>query len=95
MPPKKGFSRKVEYASRNIHDDFLEQLTKSTSESAQMKKIITMNSRIHIVDGLYDKGNWTRDVITSKTWLQLFKKWFSESKFFAPMEISRILIWVS
>ena len=34
IPPKKGFSRKVEYVSRNIHDDFLEQLTKSTNESS-------------------------------------------------------------
>lgn len=66
IPPKKGFSGKVEYASRNIHDDFLEQLAKSTNELAQIKMIIPVNPRLKIVDGLYDKGNWVRDAITSK-----------------------------
>ena len=31
----------------------------------------------------FNKGNWTRDAITSKTWLQLFKKYFSERKLFS------------
>ena len=39
-----------------------------------------MNPRLKIADGLYDKGNWIRDSISSKTRLQLFRKWFSERK---------------
>ena len=46
MPLKKGFSGKVEYASRNIHDDFLKQLSESTNESAQIKKLVPVNPRL-------------------------------------------------
>lgn len=77
MPPKKGFSGKIDYASRNIHDDFLDQLSESTNDFSQIKKFIPVNPRSRVVDGLYDRGNWTRDAVTSKTGLQLFKKWFS------------------
>ena len=66
MPPKKGFSRKVDYASRNIHNDFLQQLNESTNESIQIKKLVPVNPRLQVANGLYDKGNWTRDALTSK-----------------------------
>ena len=46
MPPKKGFFGKVEYASQNIHDDSLKQLSESTNESTQIKKIVPINLRL-------------------------------------------------
>jgi hypothetical protein len=51
-----------------------------------MKKLIFVNPRLKIVDGLYDRGNWVRDDTTTKTWLLLFKKWFLERKLFVPSE---------
>ena len=57
MRPKKVFLGQVDYANRNIHDDLLELFPESTNESAQMKKLILVNPRINIVDGLYDRGN--------------------------------------
>ena len=84
MPQKKVFSGMVDYASRNIHDDFLELLPQPTNESSHMKMLFSVNPRLKIVDGLYDRGNWVRDAIMTKTGLHLFKKWFSERKLFAP-----------
>ena len=57
MSPKKGFSRKLEYSSRNIHDDFLEQLTESTNDVMQMKKLFLVNPILKVVEDLYDRGN--------------------------------------
>ena len=84
MPPKKPFSRKINYMDRNVHDDLLQLLPESTVEPAQVKKLISLNPRLKIVDGLYDKGNWVRDATTTQTGLILFKKWFSERNLFAP-----------
>ena len=49
-----------------------------------MKKIIPVNRKLRIVDGIYDKGNFFRDATTSKKGLHLFKKWFSKRKLFTP-----------
>ena len=57
MPPKKPFSGKINYMDRNVHDDLLELLPKCIVQPAQVKKLISLNPRIKIVDGLYDKGN--------------------------------------
>ena len=72
MPPKKEFLGQVDYLSRNIHDDLLELLPKSTNESDMIKKLILVNIRLKVADGLYDRGNWIRDVITTKLGLLLF-----------------------
>ena len=84
MPPKKPFSGQVRYVDRNIHDDLLELLPESTVEPAQVKKLTSLNPKLKIADGLYDKGNWVRDATTAQSGLILFKKWFSERKLFAP-----------
>ena len=83
MPPKKAFSGQVNYMDRNVHDDLLELLPESTTEPAQVKKLISLNPRLKVVDGLYDKGNSIRDATTMQTGLILFKKWFSERNLFA------------
>jgi hypothetical protein len=57
MPPKKPFSGQVRYVDRNIHDDLLELLPESTVEPAQVKKLTSLNPKLKIADGLYDKGN--------------------------------------
>ena len=80
----KLFSSQVDYLSRNILDDLLDLLPKSTNESSQVKKLTSLNPRLKIVDGLYDKENCVRDAITFKIGLYLFNKWFSERKLFAP-----------
>ena len=49
-----------------------------------MKKLISMNPRLKIADGLYDRGNWVRDAIITKSGLHPFKKWFSKRKLYAP-----------
>ena len=84
MPPKKPFSGQVNYMDRNVHDDLLELLPESTTEPAQVKRLTSLDPRLRIADGLYDKGNWVRDATTTQTGLVLFKKWFSERKLFAP-----------
>jgi len=84
MPPKKPFSGQVRYVDRNIHDDLLELLPESTVEPTQVKKLTSLNPKLKIMDGLYDKGNWVRDATTTQSGLILFKKWFSERKLFAP-----------
>lgn len=70
--------------ARNIHDDLLELLPESTNETMKVKKLTSLNPRLKIADGLYDKGNWVRDANTSQTGLSLFKKWFAERNLFAP-----------
>ena len=65
MPPKKAFSGQVNYMNRNVHDDLLELLSESTTELAQVKKLTSLDPRLRIVDGLYDKGNWVRDATTT------------------------------
>lgn len=50
----------------------------------QVKKLISLDPRLKIVDNLYDKGNWVRDAITTQSGLILFKKWFSERNIFSP-----------
>ncbi len=84
MPPKKGFTGAVNYLDRNVHDDLLELLPESTVETVQVKRLTSLNHRLRIADGLYDKGNWVRDAQTSQTGLSLFKKWFAERKLYAP-----------
>ena len=84
MPPKKGFSGQENYLGRNVHDDLLELLPESTIETAQVKRLTSLNPKLRVVDGLYDKGNWVQDAQTSQTGLNLFKKWFAERKLFAP-----------
>ena len=76
MPPKKVFFGQEDYLDRNIHDDLLELLLESTNETVKVKKLTSKNPRLKIADGLYDKGNWVRDAITSKIGLYLFKEWF-------------------
>ena len=83
MPPKKAFSGQINYMDRNVHDDLLELLPESTTEPAKVKNLVSLNPRLKIVDGLYDKGNWVRDATTAQTGLVLFKKWFSERNLFA------------
>ena len=65
MPPKKVFFGQENYLDRNIHDDLLELLPDSTIETIQVKKITSLNPRIRIKDGLYDKGNLVQDANTS------------------------------
>lgn len=84
MPPKKVFLGQEDYLARNVHDDLLKLLPKSTNETVKVKKLISLNPRLKIVDGLFDKGNWVRDAKTSQIGLSLFKKWFLERKLFAP-----------
>ena len=74
MPPKKGFSGQVSYLDRNVHDDLLELLFGSTVETVQVKKLTSLNPRLRIANGLYDKGNWIQDAQTTQTSLNLFKK---------------------
>ena len=62
----------------------LELFPRSTIETVEFKRLTALNHRLKIVDGLYDKGNWVRDAITSQIGLVLFKKWFSERNLFAP-----------
>ena len=62
---------------------FLNKLPKSTTELARVKKLIPMNPRLKVADGLYDQCNWVRDAITSKIKLHLFKKWSSKRNLFA------------
>ena len=57
MPPKKAFSRQVNYMDRNVHDDLIELLLELATEPAQVKRLISLNPRLNIVYGLYDKGN--------------------------------------
>ena len=61
MPPKKGFSGQVSYLDRNVHDDLLELLPRSTIETVQVKKLTSLNPRLRIADRLYDNGNWVQD----------------------------------
>ena len=84
MPPKKGFSGAINYLDRNLHDDLLELLPESTVETVQVKRLTSLNPRLRVADGLYDKGNWVRDAQTSQTGLSLFKKWFAKRKLYAP-----------
>ena len=65
MPPNKVLSRQEDYLARNIHDDLLELLLESTNETVKVKKLTSLNPRLKIVDGLYDRGNWVRDAKTS------------------------------
>ena len=58
MPPKKVFSGQEDYLARNIHDDLLELLPESTTKTMQVKKLASLNPRLKIANGLYDKGNW-------------------------------------
>ena len=74
MPPKKGFLGQKNYLDRNVHDDLLELLPESIVEIVQVKRLTSLNLRLRIVDGLYDKGNWVQDAQTSQTGLNLFKK---------------------
>ena len=56
MPPKKVFSSQENYLDRNVHDDLLELLPDSTIETIQVKKLTSLNPRLRIAYGLYDKG---------------------------------------
>ena len=57
MPPKKDFFGQVKYMDRNVHDDLLELLPESTIEPVQVRKLISLNPKLKITDGLYDKGS--------------------------------------
>ena len=83
-PKQKVFSGQENYLKMNVHDDLLELFPHSIVETVEVKRLIALNPRLKIADGLYDKGNWVRDAITSQTGLVLFKKWFSERNPFAP-----------
>ena len=83
-PKQKAFSGQEDYLKRNVHDDLLELFPHSTVETVEVKRLTTLNPRLKIADGLYEKGNWVRDAMTSQTGLVLFKKWFSERNLFAP-----------
>ena len=52
IPLKKVFSRQEDYLARNIHDDLLEFLPKSTNEIVKVKKLTSLNPRLKIVDVL-------------------------------------------
>lgn len=93
MPPKKAFFGQVNYMNRNVHDDLLELLRESTTKPAQVKRLTSLDPRLRIADGLYDKGNWVRDVMTMLTGLVLFKKCFHRGICLSRMLMSRILIW--
>ena len=82
-PKQKVFSGQGNYLKRNVHDDFLELFPRSTVETIEVKRLTALNPRLKIADGLYEKGNWVRDAITSQTGLVLFKKWFSERNLFS------------
>ena len=84
MSPKKGLLDQLNYLDRNVHDDLLELMPESTVETVQVKRLNSLNPRLRIADGLYDKGNWVKDAQTSQTGLNLFKKRFTERKLFAP-----------
>ena len=73
MPPKKAFFGQVNYMDRNVHDDLLELLPESTTEPTQVKRLTSLDPRLRIADGFYDKGNWFRDAMTMQTSLVLFK----------------------
>ncbi len=59
-------------------------LPESTIEIVQVKKLTSLNLRLRVADGLYDKVNWVEDAQTSQTGLNLFKKWFLKRKLYAP-----------
>lgn len=82
--PKKGFFGQENYLGRNVHDDLLELLPNSTTKTMQVKRLTTLNPRLKIADGLYDKGNMVQDANTSQTSLDFFFKWFSKRDLFAP-----------
>lgn len=84
MHPKKVFSGQGDYLARNVRDDILDLLPESTNETAKVKKLISLNPRIKITYGLFDRGNWVRDAKNSQTGDSLFKKWFSERNLFDP-----------
>ena len=65
MPPKKAFFGQVNYMNRNVHDDLLELLLESTTEPAQVKRLTSLDPRLRISYGLYDKENWVRDATTT------------------------------
>ena len=59
-------------------------LPESKNDTVEVKKLTSLNPRLKIVDGLYDKGNWVRDANTTKTRIFIYKKWFSERRLFSP-----------
>ena len=65
MPLKNPFLGKNNYWARNVHDDLLELLLKSTIDTVQVKRLTSLDPRLRIEDNLYDKGNWVRDSITT------------------------------
>ena len=83
MPPKKVFLGQRDYQARNVHDDLLEFLLECTSKNVQVKKLTSLNPRLRTIDGLYDKGNWVRDAMTTQTSFILFKKLFSKRNLFS------------
>ena len=91
MPPKKGFSGAVNYLDRNVHDDFLELIPESTVETTKVKRLTSLNPRLRIADGLYDKGNWVQDAQTSQTGLSLFKNGLQRGNYMPLMPIYGIL----
>ena len=76
MPPNKAFSGQVNYMNRNVHDDLLELLLESTTKPAQVKRLTSLDPRLRIVDGLYDKGNWVRDATTDQSGLFFLENGF-------------------
>ena len=84
MPLKKPFLGQKNYQPRNVHDDLLELLPKSSIDMVQVKRLTSLDPRLRIANGLCDKGNWVRDAITSQSTLMLFMKWFLERNIFSP-----------
>ncbi len=78
MPPRKEFTRKMDYLKHSMHDDFLEQFPLSVHEITKGRELIPKHPRVVVVEGFYDKANWVRDAQVSMGCLILFKKWFSK-----------------
>lgn len=85
MPPRKDFSRKVDYLKKDVHDDFLEKIPSSVNEIKKGREFIPKNPRLLVSEGFYDKDHCLRDVEVSIGGLELFKKWFEKRNLDTPM----------
>jgi hypothetical protein len=77
MPPRRDFSRKVDYKLRNVHDNLLELLRSSTNEVVKGKGLIPKVPFMKIDDNLYDNRNLLKDAQLSISGMELFRRWFS------------------
>ena len=79
--------------NRNVHDDLLELLSESTTEPTQVKRLTSLDPRLRIADGLYDKGNWLGMQRLHKLVLFCSKNGFQRGICLPRMLMSKILIW--